>query len=372
MRQVWLFLLMAAVVGVFASATYAQRFPQILNLNTHEGKYDVGGVGLQIGGGYGLNLGQGELHREGPGTKVIDGTLEAAFTRRFAQTHRRIVFGAKLDFQIGSDNDVIGTCFNLEFYQFNISTASAVESGTSGIVIDPGTDPVYTGASESASVVYFGFDFIINFYKSEYLETDGRRTRDNWGLAMIVGPKVSMMMGDFSDLNGISSFGLDIGLVADVPIHLSGAEDLLSLSPFMLFEANYRLGVDTGLVDENPASATFGAEVLNDSFDLGFYGESQEDLDANGLPDYDGIAIRRHNFIPAWQLSLGTTVNLTPIFISRSGGLINNWRFWGSLTLSVPLNLGLFASAYPGDAMWGADELPTVTVTLSVGASYFF
>ena len=372
MRQVWLFLLMAAVAGVFASATYAQRFPQIMNLNTHGDKYDTGGVGFQIGGGYSMNFGLGELHREGPGTKVVDGNLEAAFTRRFAQTHRRIVFGAKLDFQIGSDNDVVGTSFNLEFYQFNISTANAAESGTSGIVIDPGTDPVYTGAEESASVIYFGFDLIINFYKSEYLEVDGRRTRDNWGLALIVGPKVSMMMGDFGDLNGISSYGMDFGLVADVPIPLDGAEDLLSVSPYIVFEANYRTEVDTGLVDENPASPTFGNDVINDSFDLGFYDESQEDLDANGLPDYDGIAIRRHNFIPAWAVTLGTTVNLTPIFISRSGGIINNWRFWGSFGISVPLGLNFLFAEYPGDAMWGADEIPRFNFTLSVGASYFF
>jgi hypothetical protein len=138
-----------------------------------------------------------------------------------------------------------------------------------------------------------------------------------------------------------------------------------------LFEINYRLGVDTGLIDDTPGSDTFGQEVLNDSFDIGFYGKSQEDLDNDGLPDYDGIAIRRHNFIPAFQLSLGTMVNLTPIFISRSGGVINNWRFWASLTVSVPLGLKFFAAQYPGDALWGADELPLV-VSFTIGASYFF
>ncbi len=372
MRQVCLFLLMAALVGSFAAIAHAQRFPQILNLNTREGKYDVGGVGLQIGGGYGLNMGAGELHREGIGSKVIDGNLEAIFKRRFAQTHRRIVFGAKLDFQIGSDNNVVGTNFYLEFQQFSINTSGASESGVSGIVIDPGTNPVFTGAAESASVAYFGFDLIINFLRSEFVETDGRRTRDHWGLALTVGPRLSMMMGDFSDLNGLSSIGANVGLIADLPIPLSGAEDLLSLSPYFVFEGNYRLEVDTGQVDDVTGSPTLGQEVINDSFDVGFYGKSQEDLDLNNVADYDGIAIRRHNFIPAWQLTLGTTVNLTPIFIGRSGKLVNNWRFWGSLNISVPLALGIFASQYPGDAMWGQDEMPFLTVTLSVGASYFF
>ncbi|MCC7510666.1 MAG: hypothetical protein IT464_14985 [Planctomycetes bacterium] len=370
MRHMWLFLLMAASVSIFAAAANAQRLPQVLNMNTHEGKFATGGVGLQIGFGTGFG---GELHREGPASKVVDGALEAVFRRRFAQTHSRFVLGAKLDFQIGSDNDVIGTDFGIEFYNISISTSGSAVSGTNNLTVAPNTDPVYRAtSSSSASLIYFGFDFTINFYKSEFIETDGRRTRNNWGLALIVGPKAGMLMGDFADLNGFATAGLDLGLMADFPIPIPGAEDLLSISPYAIFEINYRFGVDTALVDSNPASPTFGQDVLNDSFDLDYYSASQEDQDGNGLPDYDGIAIRRHNFIPAYQLSLGTTVNLTPIFISRSGGLINNWRFWMSATVSFPLGLNFIMANYVGDSLWGADELPTMSFTFSFGAAYFF
>lgn len=369
MRHVWSLVLLAGVMAVFAATAQAQRFPQVMNPNTHEGKYDVGGIGMQLGGGFGFG---GGLHREGPSSMVIDGNLEAVFRRRFTQTQRRIVFGGKLDFQIGSDNSFVGTNFFLEFYSHSIGTAGSTELGTSSLVVAPNTNPVFTAANKSATVMYLGFAFILNFYKSEFIETDGRRTRNNWGLSMLVGPKISMLSGDFGDINGMSSIGLDIGLMADVPIPLEGAEDLLSISPYFIFEINSRMGVDTGLQDENPASDTFGADVLNDSFDLGFYSQTQEDADGDGLPDYDGIAVRRHNFIPAYQLSLGAKINLTPIFLSRSGQMISNWRFWGSLTASIPMSLGLAGNAYIGDSLWQSNELPLFTITLSVGASYFF
>lgn len=369
MRHLWLFVLAAIGASVFAASSYAQRLPQVLNMNTHEGKFAVGGVGLQIGFGTGIG---GEIHREGPSTKIVDGALESVFRRRFSQSVSRFVAAAKLDFQIGSDNDVIGTDFGIELYNFSLSTSSASEVGENNITRPAGTDPVFLGMSHSATMIYFGFDFTINFYKSEFIETDGRRTRNNWGLALLVGPKAGMLMGDFSDLNGFATAGLDLGLMADFPIPIPGAEDLLSVSPYALFEVNYRFAVDTALVDSNPASPTFGQDVLNDNFDLGFYSESQEDQNNDGLPDYDGIAIRRHNFIPAYQFTLGTTVNLTPIFISRSGGLINNWRFWISLNASFPLGLNFIMANYVGDSLWGTDELPQMSFTMSFGAAYFF
>jgi hypothetical protein len=370
MRRLWLFLFVVAMSSGFAATADAQRFPPVMNLNTHEGKYSTGGIGFQLGGGLGLG---GGLHREGPDAEIIDGNLEAVFQRRFTQTHQRVIIGGKLDFQIGSDNNVVGSNFFLEFYNHGILTGGSSELGTSNIEIAEGTDPVYTAENKSATVLYAGFSLLINFYKSEFIETDGRRTRSNWGLSLIFGPKVSMMSGDFSDLNGLSSYGFDIGLMADFPIMIEGAEDLMTISPYLMFELNLRAPVETGLVDENPASETFGREVLNDSFDLGFYNETQEDADGDGLPDYDGLAVRRHNFIPAYQFNIGAKVNFTPIFLSRTGRMINNWRFWGSLNISLPVDLGLLGqSDYPGDTMWQDNELPFATITLSIGASYFF
>ena len=370
MRQLWLAFSLMATASVFSAVVSAQRFPQVINPNTHEGKYATGGVGFQLG--IGSSFG-GELHREGPGSQTIGGTLEAVFRRRFHQTSSRFAFGGKLSFQVGSDNDVIGTDFGLEFHNISLSTSGASKIGDQkNFVITSGTDPVFTGVKESVTLLYLGFDFTINLYKSEFIETDGRRTRESWGLELLIGPKVSLMMGDFGDLNGFASVGLEVGLGADIPIPISGAEDLLSLSPFAYLETNYHMGVDAGLVDTNPTSPTAGRDVLNDNFDLGFYSKSQEDQNNDGVPDYDGIAIRRQDFIPSFLFNLGLTVNLTPIFVSRSGGLINNWRFWISTTVSVPLNVKFFAAGYVGDALWSSDGFPNMTFTLGFGAAYFF
>lgn len=370
MRQLLLALSLMAMASVFAAFAHAQRFPQVINPNTHEGKYSTGGVGFQMG--YGGMFG-GELHREGLSSRNVGGGLEAVFRRNFHQSQSRFAFGGKLDFQVGSDNDVVGTDFGLEFHNINLSTSGASKSsGQENFVIAPNTDPVYYDANESVTLLYLGFDFTINFYKSEFLETDGRRTRESWGLAMLVGAKVGMMFGDFSDLNGFASVGLDIGLTADFPIPLPGAEDLLSITPYAFLEVNYKMGVDNALIDTNPTSPTAGQDVLNDNFDLGFYSESQLDQDGNGVADYDGIAIRRHDFIPTYLFNLGTTINLTPIFVSRSGGLINNWRFWAGTTVSIPLNFALFMADYVGDSLWSSDGHPVMTFTISFGAAYFF
>ncbi|MEZ5990766.1 MAG: hypothetical protein R3E76_00230 [Planctomycetota bacterium] len=342
---------------VLASAAEAQRFPQVMNMNTHEGKYSTGGfgVGLGVGGAFGSSF-----RREGLGSKNVDGNLEAVFKKRNAQNMTRTIFGADIDFQIGSDNSVIGTDFGIEIYSMSIGTTATFDNDNDAL----------ESISEGVTLMYAGFDFTINFYQSEFIETDGRRTRENWGLAMIVGPKVGLMFGDFSDLNGLASIGLDIGLMADIPISISGAEDLLSISPFAFFEANYRLDIDGAVVDTNPASPTFGNDVINDNFDLGFYGRTQ-DVNGDGTPDFDGIAVRRHNFIPAYQMNIGTTINLTPIFVSRSGGLINNWRFSMTVVASAPMQLNFFAAGYNGAPLASQGEIP-ITWTISFGAAYFF
>lgn len=357
MRRIGLTLFLMSAVVILASTLEAQRFPQVMNMNTHEGKYSTGGFG--IGLGY-AETGGSSFRREGLGVKTVDGALEAVFKKRNAQNMTRSIFGADIDFQIGSDNSVIGTDFGLEIYSMMIGT---------GATLDVDND-AYEAINENVTLMYAGFDFTINFYDSEFIETDGRRTRDNWGLSMIVGPKVGLLFGSFSDLNGLASIGLDIGLMADFPIGIPGAEDLLSISPFLFFEANYRMDIDGALIDPNPASPTFGQDVLNDNFDIGFYQASQ-DVNGDGVNDFDGIAVRRHNFIPAYQVNLGYTVNLTPIFVSRSGSLINNWRFSASSTLSLPLRLNFFAANYNGAPLWSQGEVPfAITTTISV--SYFF
>lgn len=358
MRQVWLAMGVALFAVVVASVAEAQRFPQVMNMNTHEGKYSTGGVGLSIGGGFSAG---GNFRRERLGSKSIDGGLEAVFKKDEAQNQSRTIFGAQIDFQIGSDNSVIGTDFGVEFYNFQLGT-----SATNDVDFD-----AVEGLEKSATLLYIGFDFTIELYSSEFIETDGRRTRQNWGLSVIVGPKVGMLFGDFGDINGFSSIGLDYGIMADFPINIPGAEDLLSISPYIFMETNFRMDVDGGLIDTNPASPTAGQDILNDNFDTGFYNDSQQDLDNNGVADSPGIAVRRHDFIPAFQLNTGVDVNLTPIFVSRDGSLINSWRFHVSLMASIPVQVNFFLADYNGAALWGTDEIP-MTLTMSFGASYFW
>jgi hypothetical protein len=362
MRRFGLTLFLLAAVTVLASTLEAQRFPQVMNMNTHEGKYATGGFGIGLGVGGGM---ASSFRREDLGSKNIGGTLEPVFKRKNAQSMTRTIFGADIDFQIGSDNSVIGTDFGLEIYSMAIGTNSVFSEDSLG---NPDDD--FEGISENVTLMYAGFDFTINFFDSEFIETDGRRTRDNWGLSLIVGPKVGLLFGGFSDLNGLASIGLDLGIMFDFPIAISGAEDLLSISPFIFAEANYRLDIDGALIDPDPASPTFGRDVINDNFDLGFYQETQ-DVDGDGVNDFPGISVRRNNFIPAWQINLGTDVNLTPIFVSRSGGLINNWRFHMSVVVSVPIRVGFLFSDYNGAQMHSQGEIP-ITWTISFGAAYFF
>lgn len=357
MRQFWLALGIAGLGAIFAAAVEAQRFPQVMNMNTHEGKYSTGGFGFGIGFG---GAGGSSFRRERLSSQNVDGALEAVFKKRNAQSMTRTIFGADIDFQIGSDNDVIGTDFGIELYSTQVGTKATID-------VD---NDAYEGISKNVTMLYAGFDFTINFYRSEFIESDGRRTRQDWGLALILGPRVGMMFGDFSDLNGFASVGLDVGLMADFPIPISGAEDLLSISPYLFFETNYRMGIDGALIDTNPASATAGQEVLNDNFDIGFYSDTQIDFTGDGLPD-EGIAVRRHNFIPAYALNIGFDTNLTPIFVGRGGNLINNWRFHFSVVASMPVDLKFFMANYPGDGLWSDGEVP-FTFTFTLGAAYFW
>jgi hypothetical protein len=351
MRQAWLYMLLFAVTCVFAATVEAQRFPQVLNMHTHGGKYSTGGVGLTLGGGSALSS---DLTWETQGSDFIGGDLEAIYIPVQRQAISRFTFGLGMDLQIGSNSDLIGTDFALRLYNVSLSTTATGE----GFV---------TEIDESATLIYAGFNFTLNFYKSEFIEADGRRTRQDWGLAMIFGPKASLMMGDFADLNGLSSFGLDVGVMADFPIPIGNAEDLLTISPYLWFEMNYRLNVDNGITA--PANSdTPGQDLLNGNFDVGFFNRSQIVADRN---DDAGLAVRRHNFIPAYAINLGADANLTPIFLSRTGGTINNWQFKGSLVITVPLDLGFFASDHSGDALASDGEYP-IHFTISFGASYFF
>ncbi len=357
MRHFLVASLIALTAGLAAHEASAQRFSPVMNPNNHEGKYSTGGFGASLG--YAV-AGGDSFRREAPSSEVIGGTPQAVFKRRNAQNRTRTLFGLDLDFQVGSNNSIVGTDFSIEVYNMQIgSTASRFFD-----------NDAYEGIAENVSLIFTGFRFSIEFFSSEFLEADGRRTRSDFGLMLVVGPKAGFMFGGFGDLNGLASMGLDIGIMADVPLPLPGAEDLLSISPFLQFEFNYRLPVDGGLVDNTAGSPTRGKQVINDNFDIGFYNQTT-DVNGDGVPDFDGIAVRRDDFIPAFMANIGFDFNITPIFISRTGTLINNWRFKVSLIASVPVGVNIMFARYPGDAMWSGGEVP-MTATLAFSVGYFF
>ncbi|MEE9311861.1 MAG: hypothetical protein V3V10_05545 [Planctomycetota bacterium] len=348
MRNVWLTLSLMAVVTMFAAFVEAQRFPTVMNPNTHEGKYSTGGIGLSLGGGIGIG---DSLHRE----TAIGNADFSRFENSLELDRSTIIFGVAIDFQVGSDSDIVGVNFSLEMYSFSISSGDTL------------INSVITEVSHGATTMFLGGDFLINFLKSEFIETDGRRTREDFGLGMIVGLDAGLMFGDFEDLNGFASVGLNLGVIADIPIPISGAEDLLQISPFIMFEANYRLGVTNELDTVDLANSSLRL-VENNSFDGDFFLNTDDSTTAVR----DGIAIRRHNFIPAFQLSVGADVNLTPIFIGRAGNIINNWRFNLSVTASLPLKLNAFAADEAGDPLWaGSGDTPFVAM-VAFGAGYFW
>jgi hypothetical protein len=367
MRQLWPVLCLIVIASAFSALLDAQRLPFVLNPNTHEGKFAHTGIGLQIG--FGLPLIGAELHREAPRTSGSD----AAFRRVFSQTQSRFAFGLRADLQLGSDNDLLATLFGLEVTSISIGTASSTATTYQEDYFPAAFDPedaVALDISESAMLLSAGVRFLFNFRKSEFIEADGRRTRDDWGLSLVVGPKVTLLTGSFEGINGLAGIGGDIGVVGDIPIKLTGKEDLFSVSPYFLLEINLRPGIDGGQVDDNPESPTFGGLYVNDNFDFPFWDRTGEDLDGDGLPDIHGIAIRRQDFVPAAQITLGATANLTPAFVSRTGVLSNSWRFTGGLGFSIPFGLP-FGSSYPGDTFWQADEIP-LHMVISFGASYFW
>jgi len=358
MRFVLSAFVLTLIAGLLAPTAEAQRFPQLMNMNTHEGKYATGGFGVGIGI---AAAGASTFRRERAGFDTVGGSLESVFKRRNSQSQKRTIFGLDVDFQVGSDNSVIGTDFGIEIYSMSIGTNSTRD-------VD---NDAFETINESVMLMYAGFDFTINLWSSEFIETDGRRTRENFGFALILGPKVGLMFGDFSDLNGFASIGMDFGVMADIPISIKKAEDLLSISPYLFFEGNFRMPVDGALVDSNAASPTFGQDVLNDNFDIGFYNRST-DVDGNGTPDFDGIAVRRGNFIPAYQANIGFDFNITPIFVGRTGNIINNWRFRFSMIFSMPMSMKLFLADYNGAPMFSAHDDNPFTMTVVFGATYFF
>ena len=320
------FLGVVAMLLVFAPWMCAQNAGRAMNYNTHEGKYESGGFGAGLILGFPLS---GSIFRGGLVTPA-DGIPVLA--NQGAKLDRSdSAYGIGFDFQFGSNNDTIGTNVGLDLISHSVEATDA-----NGLLV--------TSFAETA--VFLSFDFIINFYKSEFLEPDGRRTRDNFNLSLIVGPKIGMLTGDLADVGGLASFGLEFGLAADFPVH----KDFFQVAPSLWFEFNYHMSAD--------AEST----VFN-STDTG--------LLAGGTGNNDGVLVRQHTIIPSWALNLGSDFIFTPLFVGQEGALINNWRFVGGLYFTVPFTFNAFAASAPGDPLYTEGD-GAAFATIVFSASYFW
>ncbi|MCK6439937.1 MAG: hypothetical protein L6Q71_07020, partial [Planctomycetes bacterium] len=184
--------MIALILGLLTGSPIvsAQRSAQALNYNVREGKHDVGGFGA------GFLLGAmvaGDMYRAqvvsdiGGGGRLGDGT---------PLTRNETVAGISFEYQMGTDSDIAGTNLALDL------VSHAVE------ITDP--DPTGFGTiSKTATIAKFGFDWVFNFYKSEFVERDGRRSRSNFNLSMLLGIDLGFFLGDFDSLNGLSTVGFD-------------------------------------------------------------------------------------------------------------------------------------------------------------------
>jgi|GEM_PF-5811620 len=313
----WRFVLLLTLV-ILGSYSLEAKTSRIMNLNVPEEGTAEGtgfGIGLYVPIGLEGNVYRGRVYSTSNGDFLGNGR---------ALDRSDSAFGINMDYQFGSDTDMVATDFGLDVTSYSVET-----NGFSLF---------------SAATIQLNWNMNINFLKSEEIESDGIRRHNDWALSMIVGPSLGILMGDLSDLNGVRTIGLNVGVGFDIPMY----EDLVQVAPSAWFEVNYHLG----------------DEVQADIFD-----ETRSDrTDPTAL---DGVVIRSHTLIPPYAFNLGADWVFTPLLQGRSGKLINNWRFSVGTYLTFPFSFNSIAADRPGDGLI-TDKDGMMYFTLSFQAAYFW
>lgn len=325
MAGCWRFVAVALLAGVFCPALFAHRTSQAMNYNTHQGKFATGGFGIDLFMAMPL---QGELYRgklvsTANGTFIGNNGLNSIDRGEFTK-------GIGFDLQFGSNNDIVGTDVGLDIISYSVDS--------NGVNLFSATD------------FNLGFNFVINFYKSEFIEADGRRTRDDFNLSLLTGLQMHMLMGDLEDINGFAAAGMELGLAADFPVY----KDLFQIAPAMWIEMNYHMSED----------------VQVDIFDLTRSNRTGP-IDPTNPLTFDGVVVRQHTLIPSFLFNLGTDFVLTPLFVGKQGNLINKWRFNVGIYFNVPFAFNAFAADGPG-APLKTDNDGQTYATFTFGAAYFW
>lgn len=313
----WRFVLLLTLVA-FGSYGLEAKNNQVMNINVAEEGTAAGkgfGFGLFIPFGIDGSVYRGRVYSTSNGDFLGNG-------RELDRTDS--AFGFNLDYQFGSDSDMVGTDLGLDVTSYSVET--------NGFNLF------------SASTIELSATMSVNFLKSEEIESDGIRRRDEFGFSMLIGPTAHLLVGDLEDLNGIRTVGLNIGVAFDIPMH----DDIVQVAPAAFFEVNYHLS----------------DEVQADIFD-----ETRSDrTDPTAL---DGVVIRSHTLIPPYAFNLGADWVFTPLLEGRSGELYNNWRFSVGTYLTIPFAFNSIAADRPGAPLI-TDKDGMSYFTLSFQAAYFW
>lgn len=325
MTRKWLALvLMAAGVVLGGSDLLAQRSGNILSLNTHGDKYESGGFGLRLSSS--LKAG-GDVY-SGRIVQTVDGPIIGN-----GKAHERTesVYGLGLDWQFGTDSNKLSA--NVSFDLSSYSVDGTDNAGVSRFLFD-------------ATVFRLGVDFVLNFYRSEEVEGNGRRERHGTGMAMFFGPNVSFFTGDLVDLNGLATIGLNLGVAFDYALN-----DEWQIAPSAWIEMNYHMSGDA-------ERAIFNAT------DTGLNGPTQSAA-------LDGIVIRTHSVLPPFIFNIGGDLAWTPAFVDEEGNIQNSWRFTAGAYFNAPFGFNTFAAEVPGDPL-ESDGDGSTYLTIVFGASYLW
>lgn len=323
-RKLLALVLLAAGVVLGGSDLQAQRSGNILSLNTHGGKYESGGFGMrlstamQLGG----DIYSGRIVQTGSGPIIGNG---------IAHERTDSVFGVGFDWQTGTDSDTLSANFSLDLNSYTVDGID--NAGRSRFLFD-------------ATVFRFGVDFILNFYKSEEVEGNGRRERHGTGMSVFFGPNLSFLTGDLVDLNGFATIGMNVGVAFDYALN-----DEFQIAPSAWLEMNYHMSGDAQ------------RDIFN-ATDTGLTGPTQSAA-------LDGLVVRTHTLVPPFIFNIGGDIAWTPAFVDEDNNIQNSWRFTLGAFFNAPFGFNTFAAEVPGDPL-ESDGDGSTYLTISLGVAYLW
>lgn len=314
-------LLVACALGA-AMPIFAQGTPQIQNVNTHGDKYGSGAFGASLFFAFDM---ESSFYRA---RRVQTSGSSAEFGEGAEVERSDNVAGLSLDWQFGSNSEMMGTNVGLK-----IATISANSRATNGSEVKIFDETVAT----------LGFDFVLNFYKSEQVEADGRRRREGVGVAAFFGPSLNFMFGDLDDIRQLAALGFDAGVMLDIPL----VGDDLQLVPSAWLDVNFH---------------------RNGAVDTEIFVKTDRSADPSN-PNNDGIVVRSKTVLPPFIWNIGADLVYTPLFRGEDGSPINNWRFKAGVYYSQPFVFNGFQADKPSDPL-NAENRGVTYVNVVLGISY--